>query len=111
MLAAELPDVLVEDADPLVGGGVGDHLLDQLAVARLDVDSVVQAPLDVLPSRPERIPYALELVHGQRPRSAPRAPNSIRWQGKADPNSRASWSSIAAICRRRSARAARSSYS
>jgi hypothetical protein len=58
------------DALPLVGRRIGEHLLDQLAVALLDVADVVEAGPDVLDPRRQPVAHALELVHGEDPRSS-----------------------------------------
>jgi hypothetical protein len=61
--APGLPDVLIGDADELVSCRVGGHLLDQPPVALLNVMVIVQAALDVLEARGERVANPLQLVH------------------------------------------------
>jgi hypothetical protein len=69
VLAAGLADVLVVDANPLVGGGIGGHLLDQLAVFLLDDGVVVEVRLHLVDAEGEPVADLLELVDGQHPRS------------------------------------------
>jgi hypothetical protein len=63
MPAAGLADVLVRDPDPLVGRGIGGHLLDQLPVLLLDVGVAGESALDHLESRREPVADPFELVH------------------------------------------------
>jgi hypothetical protein len=70
VLAPGFADVLVIDPDPLVGGRIDGHLLDQLAVLLLDVGDVVEAALDVLEAGGQGVANALELVHREESRPA-----------------------------------------
>jgi hypothetical protein len=70
VLAARLADIVVVDPDPLVGGRVRGHPLDQLAVLLLDVGGVVEAAVHVLDAGGEAVAHPLELVDRQEPRAA-----------------------------------------
>jgi hypothetical protein len=65
--AAGLPDVLVRDADPLVGLRVRGHLLDQEPVALLCVRVLVQPGADVLEAGGHRVANPLQLVDREDP--------------------------------------------
>ena len=68
MAAAGLADVGAGDPQPLVLGGSGQHLLQQLAVAGLELGPVLQAPpCDADPGR-ERVADGLEIAETQRSR-------------------------------------------
>jgi hypothetical protein len=68
--ATGFTDRLVGDPDPLVGRRVGDHLLDQLAVALLDVGAAVQLAAGLREPVGHRIADHLELFDIQDPRTA-----------------------------------------
>jgi hypothetical protein len=70
VLAAGLADVFVVDALPLVRGGVGEHLLDQLAVGLLHDRVVVQIGLDLLDAGRETVSHLLQVVDGEHSRTA-----------------------------------------
>jgi hypothetical protein len=70
VLAARLADVRVVHSLPLVGGRVGEHLLDQLAVLLLHVADVVEPGSDVLDPGRQAVSHALELVNGEDARAA-----------------------------------------
>ena len=60
--AAGLPDIAVGDPDPLVGGGVRQHPLQQLAVAGLDHRSLVEGDAGSADSGREIVANALQLA-------------------------------------------------
>jgi hypothetical protein len=65
VLAAGLADVLVVNAHPLVGGGIGGHLLDQFPVRLLDDGVVVEIRLDLLDAGGKTVSNLLQLVDGE----------------------------------------------
>ena len=70
MLAAGLADVRIGDAHPLVGGGIAQHVLDELAVARLDLGAVVERAARLVQPVGEVVAELLELAQAQQPRAA-----------------------------------------
>jgi hypothetical protein len=87
VLAARLADVRVVDPLPLVGGRVGEHLLDQLAVLLLHVADVVEAGPDVLDPGGQAVPDPFQLVHGEDARAAEpgdREVDSVPREGRAE---------------------------
>src|SRR5688572_13648026 len=70
--APRLADVVVRDPDPWEPLGLGDQLLEELAVSLLDVAALRQPRAQVLDTRRQRVAGALELRHVEDPR--PTAP-------------------------------------
>jgi hypothetical protein len=87
VLAARLADVGVVDTHPLVGGRVGEHRLDQLAVLLLHVADVVEPEPDVFDSRRQTVTHPLELVDGEQPGAAQtgnREVDALAREGRAE---------------------------
>ncbi len=70
MAAAGLADRLVRDPQPLVGGRVGDHVLDQLAVLLLDVGAVTELGARRREAVGDRVADLLELGDAEHTRPA-----------------------------------------
>jgi hypothetical protein len=68
--APRLSDVLVRDLDPGKAFGLGDHALEQLAVALLDVATVRQPAPYLLDASGESVAGALELGDVEDPRAS-----------------------------------------
>ncbi len=66
--AAGLAEVGAGDPHPLVLGGGGEHTLEQLAVARLQLGPAAQRPPRLRGPRGERVAHPLELGEAGDPR-------------------------------------------
>ena len=70
VLALALADVVVRDANPAVLGRVGDHQLDQVPVALLDVRAPPDLGLGLSHPHDQGVPHTLQLGGTQHPRAA-----------------------------------------
>ncbi len=68
--ATGLADVFARDPNPLELGGPGDHLLEQRAVAAVEIRSLLVDLLGVGDPRGERIADSLQLAKPDHPRLA-----------------------------------------
>jgi len=86
VLAAAIADVLGANPDPLVGGGVGDHALDESSVLRLDAAPPLELGAHVREPRRERVADALELRDPEqaRPAGGADAPLDLRARGRRE---------------------------
>ena len=87
MPAPRLADVLVRDLDPRKALGLGDHALEQLAVALLDVAAIGQPAPHLLDASRERVAGSLELGDAEDPRSAGRGNrigDAAPWEGRGE---------------------------
>jgi hypothetical protein len=69
VLAAGLADVLVRDPDPLVGGGIGGHLLDQSSMQLLNLDAIVKAVPHIPDPGRKAVANPLQLVDSEHSRT------------------------------------------
>ena len=70
MLAVAVADVLVRNLDPGIALRLGDHALDEAAVALLDVGAAGQLGLGLADPDQERVAHPLELGRPQDARAA-----------------------------------------
>jgi hypothetical protein len=77
MPAPPLADVLVRDAHPPVPLGVGDHLLDQVAISLLDIDPIRELGARLVQPRYEGVAHRLEVGYPEHSRSAGRGNREI----------------------------------
>jgi hypothetical protein len=66
--AAGFADVGAGDPQPLVLRGGGQHPLEQLAVARLELGALPQPKPGLADPRRQRVAYGLQLAQAERPR-------------------------------------------
>ena len=67
MSATVLADVGTGDADPLVSGGVGEHALQQLAIALPELGLLGQRPTCIADPLGQRVAHPLELLQAGDP--------------------------------------------
>lgn len=72
MLAAALADVLVRDLNPTVLAGVGDHALDQSAIALLGIDATRELGPGRGNALGKPVTHALEVADAEHARAARR---------------------------------------
>lgn len=82
--AAVLADIGAGDLHPLVAGRGGQHPLQQLAVARLQVGALAQGELRLADPHRERVAHPLQLLEAGHPRGSHRCldPSIDREAGK-----------------------------
>ena len=68
MATAGLADVGAGDLQPLVPGGVVEHPLQQLAVARLELGLIAQTAARLADAPGERVAHGLQVAEPERPR-------------------------------------------
>jgi hypothetical protein len=68
--ATWLTDVSTGNSQPLVAGRIGEHPLEQLTVAGLELGLLPQLTLGGADSRGKRVANRLQVAQAQRPRLA-----------------------------------------